>query len=148
MSSLIGAGPSIETIAYHDAKARHHRFASYDSDTLLGALYLAPEPVLASREWAIAQLLERHKKHRARLAVIAGRPGKGAVDRGQIVCSCFGIGAGEIAAAAVRGCTTLASIGEALQAGTNCGSCRAEIRSILERARSDAQSERALVAPL
>jgi assimilatory nitrate reductase catalytic subunit len=148
VASLIGAEPEIETIAYHDAEAKHHRFASYDGDTLLGALYLAPEPVAVSREWAIAQLSERHKKHRARLAVIAGRPDKGAVERGQTVCSCFGVGAGEIAAAAARGCMTLAAIGETLQAGTNCGSCRAEIRTIIERARSGAEPQRTLVAPL
>jgi assimilatory nitrate reductase catalytic subunit len=148
VASLIGAEPSIETIAYHDAEARHHRFAAYDGDALVGALYLASEPVAVSREWAIAQLSERHTKQRARLAVIAGRPGKDAVDRGAIVCSCFGVGAGEIAAAATRGCTTLAAIGETLQAGTNCGSCRAEIRTIIDRARAAADPRRALGAPV
>ena len=69
---------------------------------------------------------------------MAGRPGKGSVDRGAIVCSCFAVGANEIAAAAARGCTTVAAIGEALQAGTNCGSCRAEIRNIIEAQRDTA----------
>ncbi len=36
-------------------------------------------------------------------AVIAGRPGLGLVDRGAIVCSCFGVGANEIATAMAAG---------------------------------------------
>ena len=142
LAALAGADASVETIAYHDAKARQHRFACYEGDRLIGALFLAPDPVAVSRDWAIAQLSERHASRRARLSVVAGRPGKSAVDRGAIVCSCFGVGAGEIAAAAARGCTTLAAIGEALQAGTNCGSCRAEIRTII-----DAQRGAQAVAP-
>jgi assimilatory nitrate reductase catalytic subunit len=73
------------------------------------------------------------------------------MDRGATVCSCFGIGAKEIAAAAMRGCKTVAAIGEVLQAGTNCGSCRAEIRSIIDRhapkpAEPEPAAERVLVA--
>jgi assimilatory nitrate reductase catalytic subunit len=73
-----------------------------------------------------------HPKGTARLRIVAGRPGAGGADKGAIVCSCFGVGVNEIAAAAGRGCRTVASIGDALQAGTNCGSCRAEIRRIIE----------------
>lgn len=36
-------------------------------------------------------------------------------------------------AAAMSGCSTVAAIGAATQAGTNCGSCRSEIRNIIER---------------
>jgi len=75
---------------------------------------------------------------RARLAVIAGRPGAGLVDRGATVCSCFGIGANQIAAAVGQGCTTVAAIGEALRAGTNCGSCRSEIGRIIDAHRLEA----------
>ena len=64
--------------------------------------------------------------------MLAGRPGAGGVDRGPIVCACFGVGANEITCAVARGCTSIAAIGAATQAGTNCGSCRAEIRNILD----------------
>jgi bacterioferritin-associated ferredoxin len=36
-----------------------------------------------------------------------------------------------VAAAAKAGCVTVEAIGQALQAGTNCGSCRAEIKGII-----------------
>ena len=40
-----------------------------------------------------------------------------------------------IVTAAVAGCSTVEAIGETLNAGTNCGSCRAEIREILNGTR-------------
>ena len=125
--SLFGDASSQETIAFHDIEAGRCRFACFAGDRLAGALFLASEPVAVSRDWAVEQLASAHSAVRARFAVIAGRPGKGAPDRGPTVCSCFGIGANEIAAAADRGCTTVAAFGKALQAGKNCGSCRAEI---------------------
>ena len=53
-------------------------------------------------------------------------------DKGAIVCSCFQVGCHEIAAAAATGATTVRAVGDCLKAGTNCGSCRSEIQSILD----------------
>jgi assimilatory nitrate reductase catalytic subunit len=131
--ALLGCSEDAETIAFHDRQSARYRFARYRGDVLLGAVFLAPEPVAVSRDWAVAQLAARHS-HAARFQIIAGRPGAGHTDRGATVCSCFGIGANEIAGAVQRGCRTVAAIGETLQAGTNCGSCRAEIRTIIEHA--------------
>jgi assimilatory nitrate reductase catalytic subunit len=130
--NLFAGPPGAETIAYGDHHAGQHRFACFDGNELVGALFLAREPVAVSRTWAVGQLIAPSAKQRFRQAVMAGRPGKGETDRGQTICVCFGIGAHEIAAAAVRGCRTVAAIGAALQAGTNCGSCRSEIRAIIE----------------
>lgn len=131
-ASLFGTSESAGTIAYHDVERGHHRFARYDADRLAGALFLSPEPVAVSRDWAVQQLVAIHGDRRSRLAIIASRPGKGAVDKGATVCSCFQVGVNEIVGAIARGCTSVAAVGQALQAGTNCGSCRAEIRAIIE----------------
>jgi len=130
--TILGATPSSETIAFHDVERGSYRFACYDGDRLLGALFLAPEPVPVSRDWAVAQLSASHPRSRARFAIIAGRPGAGGADKGATVCSCFGVGANEIATAVRHGCTTVSAIGDVLQAGTNCGSCRAEIKNIIK----------------
>jgi assimilatory nitrate reductase catalytic subunit len=98
----------------------------------VGALYLSPAPVAVSRGWAAEQLNVDHTDRRGRLAVVAGRPGGNHIDRGAIVCSCFNVGANQIAEAVRRGCASVEAIGVALHAGTNCGSCRAEIRTIVE----------------
>jgi assimilatory nitrate reductase catalytic subunit len=134
VASLAGVddGAEVETSAYRDAEAGRQRYACYAGGKLVAALYLGPEPVAVARDWVIAQLGTERRSRRDRIAVVAGRPGGGALDRGTTVCSCFGVGVNEIAAAAARGCRTVAAIGEALQAGTNCGSCRAEISAIIE----------------
>ena len=116
---------------YEDTQTGRRRFAAYGDGHLTGMLFLAPEPVAVSREWAISQLAASNTSAGKRNAVLAGRPGAGAVDRGATVCACFGIGANEISAAVRNGCCTVAAIGEATQAGTNCGSCRPEIKRII-----------------
>ena len=134
-AALFDAPPEAETVAYHDLGGGRHGFACFDRTCLVGALFLASEPVGVSRQWACEQLLAGHENQRARMAVIAGRPGADRADRGAIVCSCFGVGAKEIAAAAAEGCGTLEAVGNALRAGTNCGSCRGEITRIIRRER-------------
>ncbi len=131
-AQLFGASADLQWLAYHDEAARQHRFASFDGKRLAGALYLAAEPVAVSRGWAVDRLSAGTLSPDERLAVIAGRPGGGVADRGATVCSCFNVGANQIAAAARQGCASVAAIGEALQAGTNCGSCRSEIRQIID----------------
>jgi assimilatory nitrate reductase catalytic subunit len=131
-ATLFGAAANSESIAFHDREMGHYRFACFDGTRLIGALFLAPEPVAVSRDWAVSQLAVSHSQARARFAIIAGRPGAGSADKGATVCSCFGVGRSEIASAVSRGCRTVSAIGEALQAGTNCGSCRAEIKTIID----------------
>ena len=126
-------GGANEPVVYQDAQTGRMRFAAYDdSGRLSGMLFLAPEPVAVSREWAIEQLAATDAARRKRTSVLAGRPGAGAVDRGATVCACFGIGANEISAVVSRGCCTVAAVGDATQAGTNCGSCRPEIKRIIQ----------------
>ncbi|MFA5901256.1 MAG: molybdopterin-dependent oxidoreductase [Hyphomicrobium sp.] len=125
-----------DVVAYHDRQTGRMRFACYDDGNLTGTVFLAPEPVAVAREWAISQLGPPDMTSLKRSAVLAGRPGAGAADRGATVCACFGVGANEIATAVTRGCSTVAAVGNATQAGTNCGSCRAEIGNIIERQRA------------
>lgn len=66
------------------------------------------------------------------LEVLAGRPGADMPDPGAIVCACFAVGVNTIAEAVMRGsCRTVEEVGAVLKAGTNCGSCRAEIGAII-----------------
>jgi assimilatory nitrate reductase catalytic subunit len=136
--TLFGVRENGGVLSYADRKAGQLRFASFTMDRLTGALFLAAEPVAVSRNWAVDQLGVNFSEPRARFAVVAGRPGKGIVDRGATVCSCFGVGVKQIAAAVAGGCVTVDAIGRALQAGTNCGSCRSEIQEITDARRLQA----------
>jgi assimilatory nitrate reductase catalytic subunit len=134
-ASLAPTGHHIEMLSYSDADTGRRRYACYAGGQLMAALYLAPDPVAVARDWAIDELAIRHSSRRSRLSALAGRPGRGAQDRGRIVCSCFSVGANEIAAAAAQGCSTVVAVGQAISAGTNCGSCRGEIRAIIDAQR-------------
>jgi len=93
--------------------------------------------VLVSRQWAVSLLSETIEPAR-RADILVGRPGADRPDPGPIVCACFGVGTNQIAEAARGGCHSVEAIGVALKAGTNCGSCRAEIRGIIEVNRLEA----------
>ncbi|MBS4048893.1 MAG: molybdopterin-dependent oxidoreductase [Alphaproteobacteria bacterium] len=132
----------IDLLAYHDAATAHHRFAAFRGEHLVGALFIAPEPVAVSRSWAADQLGKTIAAP-DRLRLLAGRAGAAQPDRGALVCSCFDVGAGQIAAAVAGGCRTVAAVGEALQAGTNCGSCRSEIARIIDAAPGEKHVQKA-----
>ncbi len=125
-------GEHHELAGYFDRKTGDHRLLGFDGDRLCAALFVSPGPVAVSRQWITDQLHQRHPDFKARSGLFAGRPSAGMPDKGAIVCSCFSVGVNEIDAAARGGCRSLEDIGMALNAGTNCGSCRPEIRRILD----------------
>ncbi|KAA3512893.1 molybdopterin-dependent oxidoreductase [Agrobacterium rosae] len=130
--SVFGIDVSIEPIGYADNSSAQVRLAFFDGETLLAALYIANNPVAVARNWAISQLSVRHEDLRTRFFLVAGRPGFGKSDPGATVCSCFNVGVNQITTAIRDGCHTVEAIGKTLSAGTNCGSCRAEIRGIID----------------
>ncbi|WP_374468376.1 molybdopterin-dependent oxidoreductase [Ferrovibrio sp.] len=130
----IGGEDGVELLAYHDAAAGQHRFAAFRDDRLIGALFVARQPVAVSRAWAAEQLGVSFTTATARLRLLAGRTGADQPDRGAIVCACFDVGARQIAAAVAGGCGTVEAVTAATQAGGNCGSCRSEIRRIIDAA--------------
>ncbi|MGV1873510.1 nitrate reductase [Agrobacterium rosae] len=130
--TVFGIDVSIEPIGYADNSTHQVRLAFFDGETLLAALFIADKPVSVARNWAISQLSIRHEDLRTRFSLVAGRPGAGKSDPGATVCSCFNVGINQITAAIRDGCHTVEAIGKTLSAGTNCGSCRAEIRGVIE----------------
>lgn len=52
---------------------------------------------------------------------------------GETVCSCFGVGEGEILQTIRGGCQTAAALGAQRKCGTNCGSCIPELNALIRR---------------
>jgi assimilatory nitrate reductase catalytic subunit len=127
-----GLPDDIEPIGYTDRSTGHSAVAFFEGRALIAALFVAQRPVAVSRNWAIAQLTTAHTDLRKRFAVIAGRPGADQPDPGATVCSCFSVGINQISAAVRSGAQSVEAIGACLKAGTNCGSCRAEIKGIID----------------
>jgi assimilatory nitrate reductase catalytic subunit len=122
----------IEPLGYLDAQSGDLRLAFFDGGQLLAALFVARQPVAVARNWAIEQLNTQYTEMVKRFTVVAGRPGAGRLDPGATVCSCFGVGVNQIVAAVRGGCHSVETVGKELNAGTNCGSCRVEIRGIID----------------
>ncbi|SIR37347.1 assimilatory nitrate reductase catalytic subunit [Rhizobium sp. RU20A] len=122
----------IATSGYVDRSEGEHRVLAFADGRLLAALFVSREPVAVSRQWAADQLAADHPDPQARTRLVAGRPSPDRPDKGAIVCSCFSVGINEIAAAVQAGCQSVEAVGACLNAGTNCGSCRPEIRRILD----------------
>ncbi len=61
--------------------------------------------------------------------------GGDAADRGGEMCACFGVSCNAVETAIAKGATSLDAVSAATRAGSNCGSCRPEIRVLLRAAR-------------
>jgi assimilatory nitrate reductase catalytic subunit len=123
---------NIEPLGYADHQSGDLRLAFFDGKRLIAALFLARQPVAVARNWAISQLGACHDDLRKRFALVAGRPGADKPDPGATVCSCFSVGVNQIVGAVRSGCHSVEAVGSQTNAGTNCGSCRAEIRGIID----------------
>ena len=126
---LLCVPEGLDLVSFRDG--RKFRAAAFEGDRLIGAFLSAPGPVAAARDWMIARL-GRPLDGTARLRLLAGRPGADMPDKGALICSCHEVGANEIEAAIGAGARTVEAVGDTLKAGTNCGSCRSDIRRLLE----------------
>ena len=133
--ALLGAvDETMRVVTYNDAATHQHRQAMFRNGKLEAALFVGPRPLGLARSFLAAALTEPQSEADG-IRLLAGRPGAGRADRGETICACFQIGLNQIRAAVTAGgCTTVADVGKALKAGTNCGSCRPELQSILSAA--------------
>ena len=54
--------------------------------------------------------------------------------KGKTICSCFNVGETDIVNAITQdGCDSVSALGESLQCGTNCGSCKSELASLVNQ---------------
>ncbi len=120
-----------QTLSYNDPVSRGHRLAAFAHRQLQMALYISVQPVLLSREWLCQQLTQTFETAAEQQKVLAGRADSSMPDKGQIVCSCMGVGANEIFNAIQQGHTSVKAVEDHTTAGTNCGSCRAEISGMI-----------------
>ena len=68
--------------------------------------------------------------------VLAGQPGLGQPDPGPTICACLNIGLNTLRMAIETGrALTIQALGDALGAGTSCGSCRPELSSLISKFR-------------
>jgi assimilatory nitrate reductase catalytic subunit len=126
-----------ELLSAGDSSGAFVRTAAIQDGRLERALFATRGRGLPSRDWLFEKLGEAELSDADRRILLAG--GVSVSTRGQSVCACFDVSKTEIEAFAARHAgVSVALVGEALKAGTNCGSCRPEIAHILSQCGSKA----------
>jgi assimilatory nitrate reductase catalytic subunit len=134
ITNLLGAPPSAELIVYADPGRGVFRYASVVDDRLDACLFLARRAAELPARDALIAALSTKVLPEARLTLLAGRAEAELPigDASRTICACFAVGLSTIYSAITeRRLTSIAEIGRALRAGTNCGSCIPELRGIL-----------------
>lgn len=123
--------PDAQMVSVIDPARGLARLAFLEHGCVVAALFIATHPVAVSRNHAV-DLLGTAPDH----GLLAGRPTADRPDAGAIICACFDVGANTILTAIdTQSLATVEAIGTALRAGTNCGSCRSELRALLSSRR-------------
>jgi assimilatory nitrate reductase catalytic subunit len=127
---MLGGGA--EFAEYMDHQQGIYRTASFVAGELTGCLFIGPAET--PPQWdAVKELFAAETlADDARRVLLSGRSADGFVSAGPIICACFSVGVATIRAAIQAGAaTSVEAIGEALRAGTNCGSCVPELKRLI-----------------
>jgi assimilatory nitrate reductase catalytic subunit len=131
----LGAAATSDLAVYADTARGVFRYASFVDGALDACLFIARDPAsLPDRAAAVMMFGEPPPDHN-RARVLAGVSLAGVPSPGPTVCACFAVGRTTIVEAVQSAkLTSVAEIGAALRAGTNCGSCLPELATILREA--------------
>ncbi|GGA87748.1 nitrate reductase [Puia dinghuensis] len=117
-----------EEIVFIDKARRYYKKCIIHQDRLVGAILVGDKDEFREfREWITGkiELSER------RLQLLRNGSRTTPVE-GKLVCSCSNVGKGNLEQKIAEGCTELSDLCAATGAGTGCGSCRPEVKRILE----------------
>jgi assimilatory nitrate reductase catalytic subunit len=127
-------GRSTEPVIYADPRRGVFRYAALVDDRLEACLFIAPMVEDLPTRDALGALLGGEISPAARVGLLAGSGAANgsAGDAGRTVCACFAVKLRTLHETITeRRLTSVAEIGAALHAGTNCGSCIPELRAML-----------------
>lgn len=117
-----------EEIVFIDKAKRYYKKCIIHQDKLVGTILIGDKSEFQEFKELIANKIELSDKRMQLL-----RSGKKAEPvLGKLVCSCNNVGADNISNKVDQGCTDLQTLCNATGAGLGCGSCKPEIKKILE----------------
>ncbi|MCU7852975.1 MAG: molybdopterin-dependent oxidoreductase [Candidatus Thiodiazotropha sp. (ex Monitilora ramsayi)] len=129
---LLSASDVTQWAEMMDSAGGYYRGVSVVNDRLQSCLFIGPDHQLPKRDWLVQLFSKRQLTREERLRLLAGTPGNAQEDAGKTVCACFGVGLNTlIHGIRERGLRTTDDIGKVLRAGTNCGSCLSEIKTVI-----------------
>ena len=134
--ALLGAHHNdADWIEYADPATGVFRGVLLIEERMAGCVFISTRLDLPSRAWLSTLFAKKRIGETDRASLLNGGPTSAGDDPGPMVCSCFGVGRNTICKAiAADRLTNAQEVGRKLRAGTNCGSCLPEIRSLLANA--------------
>lgn len=134
LSSIPDHSGEYEEVVFLDKAEHYYKKCIVKGDVLVGAILMGDKAEFTEFRKLIVQ-----KTELAGLRTKLLRTGKPTEPMlGKMICSCNNVGEGNIQDAIEKGCTDLDSVCEKSGAGLGCGSCRPEIKMIIENARQPA----------
>ncbi|GAA4730635.1 nitrate reductase [Flavisolibacter ginsenosidimutans] len=121
--------PSYEEVIFLDKAKRYYKKCIIHNDRLVGAILIGDKSEFLEFRDLIQNKLELSEK---RLDLLRSNK-KAEPVIGKLVCSCGGVGEGNIVNKIMEGCTELKALCAASGAGQGCGSCRPEVQAILDK---------------
>lgn len=121
--------PAYEEIVFIDKSKRYYKKCIVHQDRLVGAILIGDKNEFLEFRDLIAKGTELSEK---RLQLLRASQ-KADPMEGKLVCSCNNVGQGNLEKAIKGGCNDFQKLCQQTGAGTGCGSCRPEVRAILER---------------
>ncbi len=121
-------GERYEEILLIDTAELYYKKCIIHQDRLVGAILMGDKTEFAEFKSLIEEKTELSAK---RQELLRGKGGKNE-PIGEIVCSCGNVGKGNITGALQAGCTDFRQLCQQTGAGIGCGSCKPEVKALLE----------------
>jgi ferredoxin-nitrate reductase len=128
MTEIPAQDQSYEEIVFIDKSKRYYKKCIVHRDKLVGATLIGDKNEFLEFKELIASGTELSEK---RLQLLRSSQ-KATPLLGKLVCSCNNVGKGNLEKTIQAGCTDFGQLCQQTGAGTGCGSCRAEVKWILE----------------
>ncbi|GAA4900354.1 hypothetical protein GCM10023311_27470 [Flaviramulus aquimarinus] len=122
---------SYEEIIFTDIKKRYYKKCIVKDDLLIGAVLMGDKNEFAEFKTMIESKIEMAEK---RDKLLRGSSNDVPVI-GKLVCSCSQVGVGNVEEAISKGCTDFTALCNKTGAGLGCGSCKTEVREILQNSK-------------
>jgi ferredoxin-nitrate reductase len=121
--------PAYEEVVFIDKSKRYYKKCIIHKDKLIGAILIGDKTEFTEFKDLIQNRIELSEK---RLELL--RSGKKAEPiLGKLVCSCNGVGEGNIVAKMQEGCEDFKELCKLTGAGMGCGSCKSEVKEIMDK---------------
>lgn len=121
--------PAFEEVVFIDKAKRYYKKCIIYNDRMVGAILIGDKREFLEFKNLIENRIELSEK---RLQLLRSGEAPEPV-LGKLICSCNGVGEGNLIKKIDAGCTDHLQLCQLSGAGMGCGSCRPEVKSILDR---------------